>query len=249
MKLEDARIVIGTPVAGGELWSTHVVTGYSESVRLMQRCMPHTQTISATATYHADNIRARNRLAAMVLREFPDSTHILFWDSDDWPEDPERIGHVARDGGVGLVKLLVESGEDVIACAYTRKKFPIDWIHQQLDDRELQGDMLEVRAVGMGFTLISTACLRKMTSHYADGDYYDLPEPHSVANLFGMLYDEMPAQLVVNGVSVIAHRRVLMSEDFSFCKRWRDMGGRIMVLSRGVIVHSGAHGFSTRDRE
>jgi hypothetical protein len=73
--------------------------------------------------------------------------------------------------------------------------------------------------------------------------YTDHPNKHVISNIFGQLYEPI-------GPDKSPETDSLSSEDYSFCKRWRDLGGRVMVyLNAGRIVHAGSHGWSVRDME
>jgi hypothetical protein len=239
VRLEDARVVVATPVAGGEAWGTFVATAYSESIRMLQQLVP-VQTIAAVTCYSVDNIRARNRVAAKVLRESHEATHVLWWDCDNWPMSRTVPHALAGDGGLSLLREMVESGEDMIACGYTRKRLPVRWVHQQLPGAVESGGMVEVHRVGFGFTMTSRQCLERLSASVRR--YTDRPEPHKVAAIFNQLYDLPPGM-----VSDDPEDEDCLSEDFSFCKRWRDLGGRIMLTTSHVIAHSGAHVYSVQE--
>lgn len=219
------KLIIATPVRGVERGTASVTLGYSDFVRLLSQEMP----IDTVVTFAADVVRARNRIVAGVLRDYPTVSHVLWVDEDTWPEDR------------GLVLDMVASGEDVVGAAYTNKSQPLRWVHQPLqtspepDPKGLQ----EVRAVGFGFTLTSTECLRRMSS--AARRYTDYPNLHRVPNVFGLLYDRLTE-------SADPEDETLLSEDFSFCKRWRDLGGKIKVHPGGIIYHAGTHAWSAREK-
>ena len=224
------RLLVATPVRGGDLHSTSISVGYVEFIRALQQSMP-VDTLSPILTYNCDNIRARNRIAATVLREpdFAKVTHVLWCDDDNWPEDSR------------IVKEMMALGEDFVAAPYTNKRKPLRWVHQILDHRPAvdENGLMEVRGVGFGFTMTSRACLEKMSN--AARRYTDTPNPHKVANIFGQLYDRFtPGE--------DPEDECLLSEDFSFCKRWREMGGKIHLYAKsGIIIHAGPHPFSARD--
>jgi hypothetical protein len=227
--MTPARLLIATPVRGAEIWSTHVTVGYSESVRALAQEMP-VETIPANMFFACDNIRARNRIVAIVLRDFPHVTHVLFWDDDNWPENRAIVGE------------MMASGEHVISAPYTNKKQPLRWVHQLLNERqEERNNLLEVRGVGFGFTMVSRTCLERMSA--AARKYTDLPNPWKVANIFGQLYD--PPTPGCTGED-----EMLLSEDFSFCKRWREMGGRVVLYTgAGIIFHAGTHAWNAREMQ
>lgn len=188
--------------------------------------------IFAHVSISRDPIRARNRLAAMVLQEpsLAQVTHVLWLDDDQWADDP------------GIVQRMLDTGEHLIGAPYTGKQHPVQPVPVLLDSRTPQGELLEVRGLGFGFTLTSRACLEKMTA--TARIYTDHPDARKVGNLFGQLYD----QVVIGSDSSDAD--MLLSEDLSFCKRWRDLGGRVvMYTGPGVVLHAGPHAFSIMDMQ
>ena len=38
--------------------------------------------------------------------------------------------------------------------------------------------------------------------------------------------------------------RHYLSEDYTFCRRWRDIGGTIWLDTQGSLIHTGTHGFT-----
>jgi hypothetical protein len=47
---------------------------------------------------------------------------------------------------------------------------------------------------------------------------------------------------------VPAEDQALLSEDYSFCLRWRRLGGRVYVYARGGIIHhAGVHDWTARE--
>jgi len=217
------RLAIATPVRGHDSFSGSVTVGYSEARMALARRMP-VEIISASVTYGCDLVRARNRIVAQVLRSMPEITHVLWWDDDEWPED------------VGIVAAMLATGKDLIGAPYTNKRHPVRWIHQFLPDRAtVEGELLEVAGVGFGFTLTSRRCLEQLSA--ACDPYLDAPRPEVVNNVFGQMFEDTP------------QGRILLGEDFSFCKRWRDGGGKVYVHAGkgGLVAHSGPRAWTARD--
>lgn len=217
-------LLIATPIRAAELYSAQVTLGYAESVRALSHEMP----IKTVVTFSLDVVRARNRVVGIVLREaeFADVTHILWWDDDQWPEDRK------------IVQRMLDLDVPVVGAAYTNKKRPVRFVHQpwpgprEVDER----GCLDVRAVGFGFTLTSVACLRHMAG--TARLYRDFPNETMCPDLFGQMYDTPEP----------GGPDTLLSEDFSFCKRWRTKhDGKVALYAGGVILHAGAHPWSARD--
>lgn len=219
-------LLIATPVRASEMMSASVSVGYSESVRALARELP-IDTIDAALMFSTDIVRARNRAAAIALREWPKMSHVLWWDDDQWPEDRT------------IVSEMLATGADVIGAPYTNKKLPLKWVHQELSGQEPSGGLLEVRYLGFGFTMTSRACLERMM--LAARIYTDHPHERRVGNMFGQLYESPEG-------STDPADDGLLSEDYSFCKRWREMGGRVMLYCRaGLLMHAGAHAWSAAE--
>jgi len=128
----------------------------------------------------------------------------------------------------GAIRRLISHKVDFVAGAYPRREdhlsFPV-----QFDDKDKvvvdkATGLLEARAVAAGFMALSRGALKKMTQEYASLKYRSSKAPERDAwMLFGTLRD---------GDAVL-------SEDLSFCKRWRDIGGKIYVDPGFVMGHAG----------
>ena len=220
-------LVIATSVRGAEVWAAPVAFGYAESLRHLSHELD-LEIVPPVIGAGADNIRTRNRVAALVLREHPKATHVLWWDDDQWPADRN------------VVREMMSSGEDVISAPYTRKKPPIRWSHVPLNPEPtaVHGRQ-EVRFVGFGFTMTTRRCLEAMSA--AARPYSDGCVP--TRDIFGMLFDSP-----VDGAECPHEQQELLSEDYSFCKRWRLLGGRVVLkLDAGIIYHAGSHAWTARD--
>jgi hypothetical protein len=135
-----------------------------------------------------------------------DGTDLVFIDSD-----------VAWEAGA-LLKL-VDQPVDFVAAIYPQRKDPLNFCVQWVQDRaELWSDpetgLLEVHGVPAGFMRLSRAMLERMVDHYPDTQFYCPEAPNdTVHDLFG------------------AYRigKIKFGEDYSFCRRWRDIGGKVWV--------------------
>jgi hypothetical protein len=229
-----SKLLVATPFRGAGYWASDVKLGYAESLRLLSTQLDY---FPPTVQFSEDVVNARNRIAAAVLREHPDVTHVLWWDDDCWP------------GDVGIVRKMIESGLDVVACSYTNKSHPVRWVHEvdALALRAWDGasEYVPARSVGFGFTITSRDCLEQMAAYTRriGGDsreYWDYTPRGKflTPNLFGKLYERMP-----DG------DESLRGEDYSFCRRWRDMGGKIWLYNGpgNLVTHAGPYGFSAAD--
>lgn len=143
-----------------------------------------------------------------------DATHLVFVDSDvSWAE--------------GSLLSLVDAGVDFVAGLYPQRRDPINYCCQwdtSKPEIELVNGLVEVLGVPAGFMCLSRAMLEKMTAHYADTQFHCEVAPNQTAyDLFG------------------AYRvgRIKFGEDYSFCRRWRDIGGQIWVNPEIRMGHCG----------
>jgi hypothetical protein len=190
-----------------------------------------------------DLVRARGRAVARFLET--DFTHMLFVDSD--------VGFHPQ-----AVEGMLATGMDVVSTPYPKKRLMLSRFRDAIRDKnphatallhewgfrrlsiitEVEGDTVEVEGVPLGLTLISRACLERMAEFYKDLSFADLPDMGDSGNRAR----ECPGifQLILN-------KRWLMPEDFSFCKRWRDMGGKIYIYigDCSPATHWGAYRYSS----
>ena len=167
--------------------------------------------------------RARNSLVAKMMYLEPKSTHLLFVDAD--------IGFAPEE----IIKLLL-ADKDVIGGLYPKKALPISYVVNKIYDAEAEkdGNIVEVANFGTGFMLIKRGVIQTMFDkfpnlHYQDSIGLDPKyDPFKYA-LFDTMIDE---------------RGEYLSEDYVFCKRWREMGGKIYVGLSIKLDHSGFHKFA-----
>lgn len=187
--------------------------------------------------------RARQDLAAHFL-ENGTATHLLFIDSDI-SFDPEQVFR------------LLDFGVDVAAGVYPTKR--IDWTKVssfakegkvplesaslsyvlEFEDPqriETRGGFAKARYCGCGFLMIKRDALQRMVERYKDLSYNrehqaDDPLRNSKYRcaLFNCIIDKDTG--------------TYLSEDFSFCRRWTDMGGQIWIDLESRLTHVGSIAF------
>jgi hypothetical protein len=165
--------------------------------------------------------RARNNLVAKAMSR-PDATHLMFIDAD--------IGFKPGD-----VYQLIAADKDIVGGLYPKKQYPLDYVIEELsgsatDDAGLQ----EVRHIGTGFMLIKRHVIEAMFEQYAELRYSDdLGLDSAFQPYMYNLFD-----------TTISGDRCLLSEDYTFCNRWRELGGQIFAHTKVKLSHSGYHTFS-----
>jgi hypothetical protein len=205
---------------------------------------------------NCDLVRARSR-AVRVALESPTMTHLLHWDAD--------VAGNATDVA-GALNAMLESGHDLVGAPYPRRRLRWERVAREAlsgccspDDLqaaaydypygiadasentlvEVSGGCVRVDWMAMGFTLMTRRCLERMWQHYAPtlsfGDVVDEHLSWTVA-LFQLL---LPPQSPTPPFAV----GPMLSEDYSFCRRWADIGGecQLYVGPGSPLHHVGPH--------
>jgi len=166
--------------------------------------------------------RGRNSLVAKFLAFEPKSTHLMFIDSDIGFE-PEEI-----------IKLML-ADKDVSGGLYPKKALPVQYVVNKVPNSTKEGNLVEVANLGTGFMLIKrevieTLIRAKPELHYQDAIGLDPKyDPYKYA-LFDTLIDPVTKEY--------------LSEDYYFCKLWRDMGGKIWADLTIKLDHAGYYKFA-----
>ncbi len=186
--------------------------------------------------------RSRNTLCAQFL-DTPAATHLLFIDAD--------LGFEADQ-----VRRMLCHDEDVVAGMYPLKLR--DW--DGAAERQAEGEGLGTASLryvgtpctgagrierggfvsglyaGTGFMLIRRAALLRLIAVHPELRYThthtratQAPSQHRYA-LFDCMIEPDTGHY--------------LSEDYAFCRRWRDIGGRIWLDAQGALTHVGPHEFT-----
>lgn len=152
---------------------------------------------------------------AVIVAEFlaSDCDKLVFVDSD-----------VCWEAGA-LVRLL-DRKEDFVAGIYPQRKDPINYCVKWLDKPELHAvdGLLEVAGVPAGFMCLSRDMLEKMVAQYPDSEFYCETAP------------DKKAWALFADYRIGKHK---MGEDYAFCKRWTDMGGKVWIDPEIKMGHVG----------
>lgn len=169
--------------------------------------------------------RGRNTLVARFLNN-PDSTHLMFIDSDiGW--EPWHL------------LILLNRQVDVIGGLYPMKSLPIKWCVNGFEGAEEGPDYLqEVSKTGTGFLLIKRDVFGKLDKH---------PAVKPFVNDIGLdpALDKYMKTYFDTGV----RENRYYSEDWAFCENWRDLGGKVWVDKRILLRHSGTFVFDHPGQE
>jgi len=161
--------------------------------------------------------RARNSCAAKFLAG--DATHLMFVDADIQfrPED--------------IVKLVAHD-KDIVGGIYPQKTLPSKMVVNTLENGKREGDLVEVGTLGTGFMLIKRGVFERMiaagTQKYTDAIGLEESANNYQYDFFNCTIDSQGRYL---------------TEDWSFCRKWRELGGTIWADTTIPLVHVGYYRF------
>jgi hypothetical protein len=249
LKLEDVRkskFFIATPCYGGQLNEPY----FRSTVKMMTFFNQH-QIPLAFGTIANESLvtRARNVLVAYFLNS--DYTHLLFIDADIEFQTEDVLKLYAHD-------------KDVVVGAYPKKGVAWDKIRNNLTDpankdkdfsnrdiaafgsdyalnfkfinREektiaVENGLVKLHDAGTGFMMIKREAILKMIKAYPEVKYnndVNISDP-GLKDHFYAIFDTM-----IDPVD-----RRYLSEDYTFCRRWQDIGGDIWLDPSISLNHYG----------
>jgi hypothetical protein len=230
------HIVIGTPCYGGNVTQHYMIS----MIRLQAACIARKIALSFRLLGGDALItRARNIIVAQFLED-PTATHLLFVDADIGfePEQVFALLEFDRDiaGAIYPVKNLdwsavraqaIAGAEDLLASA-------LSYVIEYDDPANIKAvnGFARVRYLGTGFMMIKRQVFALMAQHYPEIAFKNLQAVRDFAlgeqqrhAFFDCLIDRDTG--------------TYLSEDFTFCKRWSQIGGEIWADLRSKLTHVG----------
>jgi hypothetical protein len=183
--------------------------------------------------------RARNQVVHQFLKHSKNEDDRLLFIDADLEFQPE------------WVPMLESTGYDLVGLAYPRKR--MEWedmanspdperdgasyfIAPEIGDEgkaiTVENGCVPVRWLGTGFMMISRKALEKMVLKY--------PETAHISDTYGSQGEVVHALF---DCIIDPHDGIYLSEDYTFCKRWREAGGRVWMGIFGSPSHIGNHVF------
>lgn len=234
------KICISTP-AFGEVFYTPYVQSIFRLLHAFQR--RHWESSFASLAY-ADIAESRNFLLTRWFDK-SDATHLLFIDAD--------MGFPAE-----LVLDMVDFGEPVVGAVYPKRQIDIGKIATAVAAgdpvkravakghnyilRKKRGlsivtprkGFVEADGCGAGVLLIARGAIETMIKKMPD-----IVDNNARAN------SPLASKLdrLIRAFEPVRVNGALLSEDFSFCHRWNQCGGKVWVNTHHPIEHIGLHRF------
>jgi hypothetical protein len=243
--MSQPSILIATPCFGGMVSQNYMLS----VVKLMKYAESAGFDVSLSMLgYDALISRARSTLVGAFL-DNPEATHLLFLDADISfaPPQVERLLNFDKDftGALYPVKSIdwdlmpqrcVENGESVQHAA-------LSYVGTFCtgDERKQEGDFVTGIYVGGGFQMIRRSALERMAAAYPETRFsrvHSLPKSGSRRHAA-----QSPNLFALFDCIIDPATGAYLSEDYSFCRRWRQIGGEIWIDGASKLTHSGNYEF------
>lgn len=234
---ERTRIVIATPCFGGLC-----TTAYTHSLLVLQQACRTKEIDLQWLLGAGDALITRARADMMTaFLDTPGATHLLYVDADISFEPPQ-------------VMRLLDFDADVTAAVYPAKAIDWEQVRRAVNERrrnveasalnyvvgfepnkpiESRNGFAKVRHVGNGFLMIRRPALEKMCAAHPElkyGAVHLRNDSNAKSDNRYALFDTM----------IDKDTGEYLSEDYAFCRRWRDLGGEIWIDMQSKLTHVGS---------
>ena len=248
--LRQKHIFIATPCYGGQLGEPY----FRSMMRLAIMCNKYDipYTISTLANESLIT-RGRNTLVSFFM-ENKEATHLFFIDADIEfePEDVLRMVAYDKPVTVGAYPKKAVNWDSIIHAARANPKetaqtieghssnyvVNFDFLKDENGEKtpqvQISDNLIKLKDAGTGFMVIKKETIQKMFDKHADLKYAndinvdDKFEKHMYA-----LFDTM----------IDPESKRYLSEDYTFCRRWQQMGGDVWLDPRTALNHVGHYTF------
>lgn len=220
-----AGLMVATPMAGGGLCDQGFAIGFADlRVECARRGIP---LASVFLRNESDVQQARNRCFAHFLAS--ECSHLIFIDAD--------LGFTPD-----AVFRLLAHNEPMVGATYAKKALGApSYAVSTLQRAEMtEAGLIEVGGLPGGFLMVQRGAAERMAGAYRDlaFDVHDGNASHDgwrshLLNLFGSELTD----------------RTRWSEDLSFCRRWRAIGGRVWLDPHILLEHWGMARFAGHPAE
>ena len=247
---ENFKIYIGTPCYGGNLQIGYF-QGLLETIKIFTALNVKHEVV----TIGSESLitRARNGIVAKFMAD-DDATHLLFIDADitfhwtsilklvvmdrdlsggGYPKKMinwDKVKHnVIKEPEINEGLLMAKSLDYVFNPVYNQEKLPDGKIKLTAN---VNNGMVKVKDLGTGFMMIKKNVIEIMMYKYEKLKYRNNVAGYNGNNTDDYFYSLFDTEIDPDS-------RVYLSEDYLFCKRWRECGGDCWMDLSISLNHTG----------
>lgn len=237
--MSQAHIYLATPCFGGMVSQRYMVS----AIALLQ--LGERAGVKITLDllgYESLITRGRNILVSRFLDD-PTATHLLFVDADIGfdPVQVARMLRFDREVVAGMYPLKLHdwtTGVSNVVAGEPVETAPLRYVGApcQGDEAESRDGFVKATYAGTGFMLIQRQVFARMMAAH--------PELRFTAAHVAAAPSLSPNQFALFDCMIEPETGVYLSEDYTFCRRWRALGGDVWLDTQGALIHVGAYEFA-----
>jgi len=241
-------VFIATPMFGGQCNYMYMISMINLLTKLAQNGISCMFEIAANESLIT---KARNILVEGFLKS--NATHLLFLDAD--------LGFQPDD-----VLRMIQADKDIIGGQYAKKKINWDVVKNVVQTRpDIPGPMInavvsestfrpigdqlsfninepvEVESIATGLMLVKREVFEKMAAEMPEIEIISGGSETMDPVTMTRITDAHRKAHAYFDVSIDPVSKAYTSEDFTFCKRWRELGGKIYLAPWTKTVHVGTY--------
>ena len=233
-----------------------VMTSFMHSISELSKEMEKRHIAFNFVTVSTESLitRARNGLMSNFLSQTK-HTHLFFIDSDIEFDAVSVVKLLAADkdviGGIYPLKRINKDKLKENAGLFRKERnLPEDYKFTDEDMKfisskslsyaftpekntmQMSNHCIEVTDIATGFMMIKRHVIEKMVKQYPELEYQPFQnDQYGTGIKYYALFDTM----------IHPKTGIYLSEDYAFCKRWVDMGGKIHIRTDIDLTHIGQH--------
>lgn len=235
------KLFISTPMYGGQCFGF-----YTQSLLQLNNILRDNNITSMMSFMFNESLitRARNALAHQFLKT--DCTHLFFIDADIRFHAPDVIKMIEADKDIicgiypkkeinwGSVKRAMDSGVSNDELKWHTGSFVVNLVGYAGEVTVPVNEPVEIWNGGTGFMIIKREVFEKLA---------DLVPSYTndVTDLSGNIKADEIKEFFATSIEPGTNR--LLSEDYHFCRLWRENGGKIYAAPWAHLAHVGSYVF------
>lgn len=248
--LRQKHIFIATPCYGGQIGEPY----FRSMMRLAIMCNKYDIPFTISTLANESLItRGRNTLTSFFM-ENKEATHLFFIDADIEfsPEDLLRMVAYDKPIVVGAYPKKAINWQSIIGAARSNPEenadtieghssnYVVNFDHMKDDEGnfthqvQIVDNLIKLKDAGTGFMCIKREVVEQMFEKYPETKY---------VNDINVDMKFEPFMYALFDCIIDPDSKRYLSEDYTFCRRWQDMGGDVWLDPRTALNHVGHYTF------
>ena len=221
--MDPKKVIIATPI-DGRVATANVSFAYHTGVRQLERA--GAVILKSDVLFTEDLARGRSMAVRIALALPIEWEWMLWWDEDVAVPDTTIVPR--------MIEAAESAGYKILGAPYPRKRMPLCYPYKPIEEQHRAGSLkvehntIEAEFIPAGFMLTHRSALETMVKKYADlwfTEYHE--ESGQTFETVALFWPILSEPGVANSGGTERRYRELYSEDFSFCIRWRRIGGKL----------------------